>query len=137
MKLLSSKAGRAAAVIVVVVVLAAAWVLFSPLLFDEVVDEAFPGVPTPDALAAMSDEEKESIEQEVLAAAATMPDKAMADDMPGDAGQPLLLSRGQFTDADAIHKGSGSAGLYRLGGDNYVIRLEDLNVTNGPDLRLV
>ncbi len=138
MKLLSSKYGIAASAAVIVVVLGAAWFLFSPLLFDEVVDEAFPGVPTPSALQAMSDEEKKRIEEEVLAAAATMPDKSMADVMPAaSTGEPTLLAQGQFSDADAIHKGSGNAGLYQLGAGNYVIRLEDLNVTNGPDLRLV
>lgn len=138
MKLLSSKYGIAASAAVIVIVLGAAWFLFSPLLFDEVVDEAFPGVPTPAALAAMSDEERQLAEEDVLAAAATMPDKAMADDMPvASTGEPALLAQGRFGDADAVHKGSGNAGLYQLAAGNYVIRLEDLNVTNGPDLRLV
>ena len=137
-KLLKSKAGRAGIAVIAIVVLAAAWFLFSPLLIDETVDEAFPGVPTPDALAAMSDEDKDKIEADVLAAAATMPDKSMADDMPAaSAGQPVLLAQGQFRDTDALHKGSGNAGLYQLAAGDYVVRLEDLNVTNGPDLRLV
>lgn len=138
MRIFSSKYGIAASVTVLVVIVGAAWFLFSPLLFDEVVDEAFPGVPTPAALAAMSAKEKQRVEEVVLAAAATMPDKAMADDMPSTGtSEPTLLAQGQFSDADAIHKGSGNAGLYQLTAGNYVIRLEDLNVTNGPDLRLV
>lgn len=136
MKLFSSKYGLAGIAVVAVVVLGAGWLLFSPLLFDEVVDEAFPGVPTAAALAEMSDEEKARIEEEVMSAAADMPDKEMQDDMPA-AGGPVLVAQGQFSDADALHKGSGNAGLYRLDSGSYIVRLEDLNVTNGPDLRLV
>ena len=136
MKLLTSKYGIAGGAIGLVIVLGAAWFLFSPLLFDEVVDEAFPGVPTNAALAEMSEEEKARIEEDVLAAAATMPDKEMQDEMPAT-GTPVLVSQGQFSDADAVHKGSGNAGLYQLASGEYVIRLENLDVTNGPDLRLV
>ncbi len=128
--------GAIAAVIVAVI----AWVLISPLFIDEVVEEAFPGVPTPAALAAMSDGRKAEIADAVLTAAREMPDHAMdegMDDMPAaTAASPELLRRGQFRDADAIHKGSGDAKLFRLSDTENVLRLENLKVTNGPDLRV-
>ena len=126
--------------IAVVIVAAVAWVLVSPLFIDTVVEEAFPGVPTPAALAAMPPERKADIADAVLTAARGMPDHPMdesMDDMPAavPAG-PELLRRGQFHDADSIHRGSGDAKLFRLTGSASVLRLENLNVTNGPDLRV-
>lgn len=129
------KFGGAVAVVVVVGI---AWVLFSPLLFDEVVEEAFPGVPTRESLAAMSPEQKDAMAQSVLAAAATMPDHAMAETMPTATGdQPVLVSQGAFADADAVHRGAGGAGIYTVAGGCRILRLEELRVTNGPDLRVV
>lgn len=116
----------------------AAWILISPLFFDEVVDEQFPGVPTPQALADMLDEKKAAMADEVLEAARGMPDKAMEDakdDMMAP-GAPVALAAGAFRDADSVHKGSGDAGLYRLADGNHLLRLENLDVTNGPDLRV-
>ena len=126
--------------IAVVVVAAIAWVLVSPLFIGEVVDEAFPGVPTPAALAAMSPERKAEITDDVLTAALGMPDHAMdegMDEMPAAApAGPELLRSGQFHDADSIHRGSGDAKLFRLTASESVLRLENLKVTNGPDLRV-
>lgn len=124
--------------VVVVVGAVAAWILISPLFIDEVVDEQFPGVPSPQALSTMPDDKKADMAEEVLEAARGMPDKAMdeARDTMAAAGAPVILSAGAFRDADKIHKGSGSVGLYRLAGGEHVIRFEDLNVTNGPDLHV-
>jgi hypothetical protein len=51
-------------------------------------------------------------------------------------GAPVALAAGAFRDVDSIHRGSGDAGLYRLADGNHVLRLEDLDVTNGPDLHV-
>lgn len=121
-----------------VITAVAGWILISPLFIDEVVDEQFPGVPTPEALAQMSDEKKAAMADEVLGAARGMPDKAMEDakdDMMAP-GAPVALAAGAFRDADKLHKGSGDAGLYRLADGNHVLRLENLDVTNGPDLHV-
>lgn len=81
---------------------------------------------------------KDEIAQAVLAAAATMPDHAMDETMPAaTTDQPVLLAQGAFADADAVHQGSGSAGIYRVADGGQILRLEDLRVTNGPDLRIV
>ena len=118
----------------VVVVVVVGWFLISPLFIDEVVDEAFPG---PEALAAMSDEEKEKMRDAVMEAARSAPDKEMTEAMPEEGAGPVQLSTGSFKDADSIHKGAGTATLYRLADGQYVLRLEGFEVTNGPDLRVL
>ena len=118
-----------------VITAVAAWILISPLFIDEVVDEQFPGVPTSQALAEMSDEKKAAMADGVQEAARGMPDKAM-DDARADMTGPVALAAGTFRDADKLHKGSGDAGVYRLDDGNHVLRLENLNVTNGPDLHV-
>ena len=47
---------------------------------------------------------------------------------------PVLLETGSFQDADSFHKGSGQATIYRGSDGSHLLRLENLNVTNGPDL---
>ena len=53
--------------------------------------------------------------------------------MPPASG-PELLAAGRFRDVDAIHKGSGDAKVYRLPDGKLLVRLENLDVANGPDL---
>lgn len=48
----------------------------------------------------------------------------------GGAGE---LARGAFVDADSFHKGSGTALIVQDGAQR-VLRFEDFQVTNGPDL---
>lgn len=43
------------------------------------------------------------------------------------------LARGTFVDADRLHKGSGIALIVQTG-SQHVLRFEDFQVTNGPDL---
>lgn len=130
------RGGAVGAVIFAVV----AWVLISPLFIDEVVEEAFPGVPTPTALAEMSSERKAEIAEGVLAAARNMPDYEMDEGMnemlAALPARPKIIHKGQFHDADSIHKGEGDATLFQLTDSEYVLRLEKLKVTNGPDLRV-
>jgi hypothetical protein len=47
---------------------------------------------------------------------------------------PIALSSGQFTEVDSIHKGEGTATVYRLPDNRQIIRFEPFNVQNGPDL---
>ncbi|MEH6753411.1 MAG: DM13 domain-containing protein [Alphaproteobacteria bacterium] len=150
--------------IVVIVVAAAAWILVSPLFIDEVVDEKFPGVSTPQALStvtgdtkpmlgkdeqfpgvptsqalsAMPSDKKREMAADVMAAARSMPDKVMAEvkEPLARSGEPVVLRTGVFRDADRVHKGSGDAILYRLANGENVLRFENLKVTNGPDLHV-
>jgi len=48
--------------------------------------------------------------------------------------QPVLLASGQFGAIDGVHKGQGTARVFRLGDGQRILRLEEFKVTNGPDL---
>jgi len=52
----------------------------------------------------------------------------------GPAG-PTTVAMGEFV--DVAHAGSGTAVLLELEDGSYVLRLEDLDVLNGPDLRVI
>lgn len=125
-----------AALVVAVPVLAVAWWLISPLFIDEVVEEAFPraamGV-VPDDMTA------EEVEEAMMQAEAL--DEAVTEDMPetgeSDATGPVALATGSLMDADDFHRGSGGVTAYRLEDGAQVLRLEDIEVTNGPDLRVL
>ena len=49
----------------------------------------------------------------------------------------VKLKEGEFTDYDRAHRGSGTATVYMGPDGSRVLRLENLNVTNGPDLRVI
>lgn len=56
--------------------------------------------------------------------------------MPSDAPaamQPKTVVSGSFANADIVHRGSGTARIVEQDGKRY-LRLEDFEVTNGPDL---
>jgi hypothetical protein len=55
--------------------------------------------------------------------------------MPSDSTQQgsRTIVSGSFTEVDAIHKGSGTARIIEQNGVKY-LRLENFEVTNGPDL---
>ncbi|WP_435256897.1 DM13 domain-containing protein [Thioclava sp. FR2] len=50
--------------------------------------------------------------------------------------QVMTLAQGQFRDADAAHKGKGTARIVTLPGGGVEVQLSDFSVTNGPDLEL-
>ncbi|MGB7860966.1 MAG: DM13 domain-containing protein [Acidimicrobiia bacterium] len=120
------------AVLIAVPVIAVGWWLGSPLFLDTEVNEEFPmsaGAEVPDD---MTQEEVE-IEMEK---AAEQPATAVEDSMPDDGG-PTATSRGEFEDFDDFHMGSGTATIYELEDGSHVLRLEDFEVTNGPDLHVL
>ena len=51
--------------------------------------------------------------------------------------RPLALKSGPFRDADSFHKGSGLATIYRTPDGGHLLRLEDFQTTNGPELHVV
>ena len=119
--------------VVLVAVAVAAWFLVSPLFINNVVDEEFPA-----AVATVPKEQAAPAEEAQTAqeTAAAMPDKVMDDPMPADAA-PQLLASGRFTEIDRVHRGSGSATIYRLPDGRPVLRFDDFEVTNGPDLHVL
>jgi hypothetical protein len=60
-------------------------------------------------------------------------DDEMGEGMAGAAA----LKVGEFQDIDRLHQGSGQATIYELADGTRVLRLENLDVTNGPDLRVL
>ncbi|MEL6374669.1 MAG: DM13 domain-containing protein [Pseudomonadota bacterium] len=62
-------------------------------------------------------------------------DEVVSEQAPA-AGQARTLRTGQFKDADAVHKGSGTATLLRTNDGSHVVRFTDFRSTNGPDLKV-
>lgn len=119
-------------VVLAIPVLAVGWWLGSPLFIDREVDEEFPmsaGAVIPD------DMTRAEVEEE-MEDAASEPGTEVGEDMPGDGG-PVAKSIGQFEDFDDFHRGSGTATIYELEDGSQVLRLEDFEVTNGPDLHVL
>ena len=52
-------------------------------------------------------------------------------------GEARQVAAGNFKDADAFHRGSGQALLFSAPGGGHLLRLEDLDVTNGPALHVI
>ncbi len=71
----------------------------------------------------------------MAAAAAVMADDVMAEEMPSADAWQLVL-QGQFSGTDALHQGQGTAAVFELG-EQRVLRFEDFEVTNGPDLHVL
>ena len=124
------KAVIIAALVFAIPALGFAWWLGSPLLFDTEINEDFPRAATAQIPAGSTIEEVEAemIEAEVAVSSAS-------DDMP--AADPVKLSSGSFTGADSFHKGSGDVAVYVLADGSQVLRFENLDVTNGPDLHVI
>ena len=139
------------------------WWLASPLWRTDAVDEAFPfEVPSETEMDAMSMEEKDAMIAEVVEqisadptllddmpeaqrvalneqmeeVAATMPDKEMEEEMPEADDVWQVVGTGEFRDFDSFHQGSGTATIFQQGGQS-ILRLEDFEVTNGPDLHVL
>lgn len=141
----ASIAGLAAAA---VVVLAIAWWLGSPLFINRTVNESFPiAAPAADkpADAAMAKTDTmakvdamakpEVATQDAMTTGSAMKDsEAMAGEAMAKRDAPVALSMGSFTEVDSVHKGSGMATVYTLPDGKRVLRFENFNVTNGPDL---
>ena len=67
----------------------------------------------------------------------TMVTEEMPESEEPDATGPVALVTGALMDADDFHRGSGGVTAYRLEDGSQVLRLEDIEVTNGPDLRVL
>jgi hypothetical protein len=77
---------------------------------------------------------QEDVEVEMVGAAGE-PDAAVDEDMP--ASSPIALVSGEFEEFDNLHNGSGTTTVYQLEDGSLVLRIEDLEVTNGPDLHVL
>ncbi len=133
-----------------ILVATVAWFLLSPIFLDTVVDEEFPS-----SLSGLSDTEKmateaiESLTQEDVQAmpetermeakrvmedlGQKMPDTIADEEMTS---QPTAVVSGTFKDADAVHRGSGTASVFTLPDGKHILRFENFTVTNGPALNV-
>lgn len=149
--------------IVVIVGLMVAWYLASPLFINRTVDEAFPVVvppvedlaemseeelaeleadfiealPAEEKIAEMPQEELEELEDMVMKIATVMPDKEMDEPMPTAIQEPILITQGDFYGSDDFHQGKGEAFIYQNPDGSYILRFENFEVTNGPQLHVV
>ena len=80
--------------------------------------------------------EEVEMAMEVMAKVDTPAMEAMPKAMMEAPAGPEMLKSGMFSDRDRIHKGSGEAIIYRAADGSHLLRLENLNVTNGPDLHV-
>jgi hypothetical protein len=76
------------------------------------------------------------VKDEVLEAAADMPDTQVIEDMPDMPADPIIIAQGTIVGVDAIHQGTGIATIYELPDSSTVLRFEEFEVTNGPDLHV-
>ena len=146
------------AMVLAIPAIALAWWLGSPLFLDTVVDEEFPTVTAAAAPTAIEEGTSEGTAEPAAgtadaAAEASEPasptseaDTAQAitneaavdqDSTGGEATGPVAVLTGDFAGADDFHQGSGTATIYELEDGSHVLRFEDFEVTNGPDLHVL
>ena len=112
--------------------LAVAWWLGSPLFLNKTVDEEFPLTVSAEIPPDIKRSDVEMV-MEVMAKVNTK----MTEAMPEAAKAAEKVSTGSFKGKDRFHKGSGDATVYLQPNGEYLLRLEELSVTNGPDLHLL
>ena len=102
-------------------------------------------LPPAEEIADMPGEEREGLEATGMQIATAMPEKTMDEPMPTAPSMPtaivpalpVLLSEGDFYGVDDFHQGSGQALIYQNPDGSYFLRLENFEVTNGPQLHVV
>ena len=149
-----------AAVRVVVLVVPFAivnWWLLSPYFIDDVVDDEFSTsiaeqlaaadeAPTPSADPVAPAEPVEEDASPTETEAATDPEATTetepateteppTDTAPPPASEPVLLGAGQFVGL-AGHSGTGDAGIFQNADGSLVLRFENFDIQNGPDLEV-
>jgi len=118
--------------ILVLIALPIGYYLISPLLIDRAVSEAF---PVPSGTGNIMDDpeiSKEATQQ--MEIALISPPLEIEEPSPDDVESLQILLQGSFY--DLAHHGSGRATIYRLADGSRVLRFEDFEVLNGPDLHV-
>lgn len=121
--------------------------LWRPLLVDDVVNDPFPGLPPQlqSGFAVLTQAEQAAFLQmaqedpdmalEMVAAALEAPvivNNPEDSDMPENAG--TAIADGDFVRLDPIHWAQGTASIYQLPDERKILRFEDFQSANGPDL---
>ncbi|MCB9133903.1 MAG: DM13 domain-containing protein [Anaerolineales bacterium] len=118
------------------IVLPIGWYLISPLFINKTVDEDFPVVPTTETQPQPTVPAVAIAPTNIAAPTDTAP---QADTLSQDPNAPLptdmiLLAQGEIY--DLAHEGVGTASLYQLADGSRILRFENFEVLNGPDLRV-
>ena len=128
------------------------WWLLSPYFIDDVVDEAFSTsiadqLETADADASPSTSAPDPDDDETGTHSAESGEGAMADEQSGSASTdeepapepvasgPVLLGAGEFVGL-AGHSGTGDAGIFENPDQTLLLRFENFDIDNGPDLEV-
>ena len=100
--------------------------------------EMLGGLMAPEEGMAMIHDGMETSDDAMIAKGVAMTEEAVEEAEMAVEEQPSIvrLKVGNFRDADSFHKGSGQATVYQGPDGSRVLRLENLSVTNGPDLRV-
>lgn len=106
-------------------ILIVSWWLLEPYFVDDVVEERF---------STSIAEQQQSTPAPTTDAAAPAPETPAPTATPAPTG-PQLVGSGSFVGL-AGHDGTGDAGIFRLENGSRVLRLENLEIENGPDLEL-
>ena len=112
-----------------------AYWLLAPLFITNTVNEEFPLTAN-----ATIPEGMDRAEAEMIMSGMAQMEETVVEAMPAasaDQSSPVRLKSGEFRDGDRLHKGRGQALIYDLADGSRVLRFEDFNVTNGPDLRVI
>ncbi|HLE13971.1 MAG TPA: DM13 domain-containing protein [Anaerolineales bacterium] len=109
---------------------------------EQLEEEFMTALPPAETIAGMPAPERQVLQDEAMKIATHMPEKVMQEHMPTAAittsvAEPVLQLRGEFYGADDFHRGSGMALIYQLADGGYLLRLEDFEVINGPDLHVI
>jgi hypothetical protein len=106
-----------------------AWYLLSPLWINVEVEESFPTAVAPISTEpAMPDIGPTAAMETAMAE----PDTMMAEPMP--VAEASVLAQGSFY--NIIHVGTGQAVVYQLVDGSRILRLQDFEVDNGPELHV-
>ena len=124
--------------VMAVPVLALVWLLAVPYFTDETVVEPLPGANVAADAAPTSTTPATATAADAGAAAPPVTDRgtpvavapATSAAVPATA-EPVLLTVGSLRGID--HRASGTAAVYRLADGSHIVRLEDIDIQNGPD----
>lgn len=107
------------------------WWLISPFFIDDVVDDAFE-TSIAEQQTASDDPTPPDVSLESPGGAAPTPPDGAA---PAPPAGPMLLGAGTFVGL-AGHDGEGDAGIFVLADGSQVLRFENFDIQNGPDLQV-
>lgn len=121
-----------------------------PFFVSTAVNEPFPGLPanlqtafveqlSPEEQAAFLQMAAENRAMAVAMAVAALqaPTMMQTPEPAPDAATAVVAASGQFTRIDALHWAQGRAIVYQLPDNRKILRLEDFQAANGPDLHVL